>query len=142
MDERVSGDAGRENCGRRKKVVQYLANELEPLSRGDVPLPALLDLGEDPWLDECAAADHDPVHVIIVDLVPVILRREAVAAPEYRHRRDCQYKSASTTHKKGRCKLEGRTVFLLLARTDGLHALLDVVPVGELRVPLLPCAAV
>ena len=68
----------------------YLADELEPLSRGDVPLPALLDLGEDPGLDEGTAADHDPVDVVVVDLVPVVLRREAVSAPEYRHRRNCE----------------------------------------------------
>ena len=140
MDERVSGDAERANCERREKVVRYLANELEPLSRRDVPLPALLDLGEDPRLDERTAADHDPVDVVVIHLVPVVLRREAVAAPEYRHRRNCE--TVSTTRKIGICKSEGRTVFLLLARADGLHALLDVVPVGELRIPLLPCAAV
>ena len=38
--------------------------------------------------------------------------------------------------------MEGRTVFLFFASSDGLHALLDVVPVSELGVALLPCATV
>ena len=53
---------------------RYLADKLEPLSRGDVPFPALLNFGEDPGFDESAATDHDPVDVVVVDLVPVVLR--------------------------------------------------------------------
>ena len=67
----------------------YLADELEPLAGRDVPLPALLDLGEDPRLDECPTADHDPVDVVVLHLVPVVLGRETVASAEDRYGFHC-----------------------------------------------------
>ena len=52
----------------------YLAHELESFSRADIPLPPLLDLGEDPWLDEGASSNHNTVNAVVVHLVPVVLR--------------------------------------------------------------------
>ena len=63
-----------EKAGEVGNGQHYLADELEPLAGGDVPLPALLDLGEDPGLDERTATDHDSVDAVVVRLVPVVLR--------------------------------------------------------------------
>lgn len=64
----------------------YLANKLEALSRANVPFSTFLDFSEDPWLDECTASDHDPVHAGSVDLFPVILGGETIAPAKDRDR--------------------------------------------------------
>ena len=52
----------------------HFADYFEALPRADVPLSALLDLGEDPGLDKRTATDHDSVDAVVVHLVPVVLR--------------------------------------------------------------------
>ena len=69
-----------EEGGERTRHSAYLANELEPFPRANIPLPSLLDFGKDPRLDERAASDHDAVHAGGVDFFPVVLGGEAVAA--------------------------------------------------------------
>ena len=55
-------------------------SELEAFPRANVPFPSLFDFGEYPWLDECAASDHDTIHPGGIDLFPVVLGGETVAA--------------------------------------------------------------
>lgn len=60
------------------------SDELQPLSRTDVPLSPFLDLGENPRLDQRATGDHDAVDATALYLGPVILSGEGVAATEDR----------------------------------------------------------
>ena len=57
---------------------------LQPLPGTDVPLSPFLDLGENPRLDQRATGDHDAVDATALDLGPVVLRGEGVAATEDR----------------------------------------------------------
>ena len=40
----------------------YLANKRELFPRANVPFVVFLDFGEEPWLDEGAASDHDAIY--------------------------------------------------------------------------------
>jgi hypothetical protein len=40
-------------------VVDQLADHVQPLTRGDIPVPLLLDLGEEPWLRRRALSASD-----------------------------------------------------------------------------------
>ena len=51
----------------------HLADTFETLCRGDVPLAALGDLGEDPRLDERPPSDHNPVNAARFLLLVVTL---------------------------------------------------------------------
>jgi hypothetical protein len=73
-------ERGQGEGAKRRRHATYLANELEAFPRANVPLPSLLDFGEYPWLDERASSDHDAVYAGGVDLFPVILGGETVAA--------------------------------------------------------------
>ena len=71
---------------------------LQPLPRADVPLSPLLDLSEDPRLDEGAAPDHDAVDAGGLDVGPVVLRGVAVAPAEDR---DLGYWGMKSGHCEG-----------------------------------------
>ena len=58
------------------------SDKFQPLPGTDVPLSALLDLGKNPGLDQGATGDHDAIDATTLDLGPVVLRREGVAATE------------------------------------------------------------
>jgi hypothetical protein len=74
---------------RRAVAGAYLSDEIQPLSWGNVPLSLLLDLGEDPGLDERASGDHDAVDTRLGDGVRVGLVRKAVAVAEDWRDGDC-----------------------------------------------------
>jgi len=69
---------------RRFHGMPNLSNELQPLPGTDVPLSPFLDLGENPGLDERATGDHHAVDATALDLGPVILGGEGIAATEDR----------------------------------------------------------
>ena len=58
------------------------SDQFQPLPGTDVPLSPLLDLGEDPGLDQGATGDHDAVDATTLNLGPVILGGKGVAATE------------------------------------------------------------
>lgn len=83
---------------------------------GVLPLSSLLDLGEDPRLNQSTSRDHDAVDSRCVDVVLVV--RVAVAV------------ASSKDGDRGQ-------VGLLDCLAQNVDALPDVLPVGEPRVPLL-----
>jgi hypothetical protein len=99
----------------------YLADTVQTLRGGNIPLAALGNLGEDPWFDERSARDHDAVDAAALLLLPVRLCREAVAVAEDRDR--------------GHARVLDRVA-------QDVDALAHILPVGELGVALLPRAAV
>lgn len=99
----------------------YLADTLETLGGGNVPLATLCNLGEDPGLDERTARDHDAVDTRTLLLLVVALGREAVAVA-----------------KDG----DGGETLVLARVAEDVDARTDVRPVGELGVALLARAAV
>lgn len=62
-----------------------LPDKFEPFPGADVPFPLLLDLSENPRLDERASADHHTVDAAGFDVRPVVVRRETVAAAKNWH---------------------------------------------------------
>ena len=70
--ERTTEDFGNSN----------FSDKFQPLPGTDVPLSPLLDLGENPWLDQCATGDHHAVNATTLNLGPIIMGREGIAATE------------------------------------------------------------
>ena len=67
----------------------HLSNEAQSFSRTYIPLFSLLDLCEDPGLDQSPASDHNPIHSTVFNPFPIILRREDVSTAKDRDRRYC-----------------------------------------------------
>ena len=57
----------------RSIELTYLSNEFQPFPGADIPLSSLLDLSEDPGLDQSPTRDHDPVYSTVFNLLPIIL---------------------------------------------------------------------
>lgn len=59
-------------------MAAYLANKLEPLNSTNIPLPPLLDLRENPRLNQRASRNHNAVYAALLNARPVALRGESV----------------------------------------------------------------
>ena len=74
--------AGGMPVARHSIELTYLSNEFQPFPGADIPFSSLLDLSEDPRLDQSPTSDHDPVYSTVFNLLPIVLRREGVSTAE------------------------------------------------------------
>ena len=67
-------------------LVAFL-DDIQPLLGGDVPVSPLLDLGEEPGLDERAPGQHDPRHTrgLLARVVVLVVENVTVAKHRQRH---------------------------------------------------------
>lgn len=60
----------------------YLTDEIQSFDSANVPFSPLLDLGENPGLDQGTSRDHYSIHTTLFNTGPVALSRESIAATE------------------------------------------------------------